>query len=500
MTKLFLIALIFFGGIFLHAQRYYPDSAHVMGYTRFWAATGEASGNRVTVRDSQGNIHAVYAYAIGAPYADSSEIYYVFSTNDGFTWSEPQNISWTDSFTSYEPNLAIDSQDRLHCVWKQYYEDTATSYLDVDVYYAQNDGSGWTTAINISNQSYGANACYSSMVVDSQDHVHMVWDMDLGFSANWDIFYSYYNDTVWSEPYQVSNTPYDDAFPAMAIDSNDHLHMVWRQWSTDGPIYYSFYDGISWSSSEIIASMTDGKSSYPCIVADSQNLPRVIFGCALPSDSGNIYYTAFDGVSWSAPLNLSNTINHSAYTSLSIDSLDQLYVVWSEKTPFPNQEIYYRTYNGTIWSGVMNLTQDTSLSWCPKLGNPVKGGAVDLVWVDSWAGTRSVMYMGLSLTGIAEDAPGYNPGASLMLCIHPNPFCDRVAIEYANEGSSQLKISIYDAAGRLVRQWCCPDTERSGRILWLGDDERGCIAAPGVYFVKLERGGHSVTKKIIKTK
>jgi hypothetical protein len=177
-----------------------------------------------------------------------------------------------------------------------------------------------------------------------------------------------------------------------------------------------------------------------------------------------------------------------------------LYVVWSEKTPFPNREIYYRTYNGTIWSGVINLTQDTLFSFCPKLGNPVKGGKVDFVWVSQDYTHIEVDYMGLSLTGIAEDAPGYTPRASLMLCIHPNPFCDRVGIEYDCGGVSQVKISVYDATGRLVRQWCCPDTERSGRILWPGDDERGCVAAPGVYFIRLEGGEHSLTRKIIKTK
>jgi len=116
------------------AQGLYPDSAHVIGTSHFGFATGEASGNRVSVRDSQGYIHAVFCFAIGSPYADSSEIYYVYSTDNGITWSLPENISRTDSLTAYEPDLTIDSQDHLHCVWKQYYTDTATSYLDVDLY------------------------------------------------------------------------------------------------------------------------------------------------------------------------------------------------------------------------------------------------------------------------------------------------------------------------------------------------------------------------------
>jgi hypothetical protein len=477
----------------LNAQDSYPDSAHVVGITRFWAATGEASGNRVSVRDSQGDIHVVYCYRIGGPYADSGEVFHVFSTDNGISWSYPENISQTDTCTSTEPNLVIDSRDRLHCVWKQLYIDTATTYYDYDMYYSQHDSTGWTQPVNISNLGLGANGCYSSLVVDSEDHTHVVYDMSTG-SGNWDVFYSYYNDSIWSVPYQVSNTPYDDAFPALAIDHVDNLHLVWRQLTTNAPIFYSMYDGNAWSTPEEIANFTTGQSAYPCIVADSNNNPRVLWSWGnLPGDSSDIYITIYDGSNWSAPLNLSNTVNPSGYSSLAIDSLDNLYVVWSEKTAAMNREIYYRYYNGFTWSNITNLSQNSQSSDVPKLSNPVKSNCIDLIWVNDYINPISqVLYLTLPFVGLEDITK--SDVTVVDVHVHPNPYKHTITIKYSLTASDLITIAVYDICGRLV------GNIRSGvspagnyQITWTAS------ALPaGVYFIEIVGSVRSTVKKIIK--
>jgi hypothetical protein len=480
------------------AQMDYPDSAVVIGYTHLWAATGEASGNRVSVRDSMGWIHAVFSFAWGIPYADSSEIYYVYSTDNGLTWSIPENISQTDSLISYEPNLAIDAQNRLHCVWKQYCEDTTTVYDEHDLYYSQNNGGGWTPAVNISNQGYGSNGCYSSMVVDSRDYVHVVYDMETG-PGNWDIFYVFYNDTTWSTPYQVSTSPYDDAGPALAIDHNDNLHVVWRQRTIDGPIYYSKYDGISWTTPEPIASSPGSQAGGPCIIIDVQGYPRVTWCWLLPGNSTEIYYTAFDGVSWSPPLNLSNTIHSSVGSSMAVDSMGNLYVVWMETTDIPDYDIFYRTYNGVAWSGIMNITQDSAFSHCPKLGNPVKGEKVDLIWVSN---SDEVVYLSLNLTGILEEE-SIIIGDRLNLQVYPNPFKQKTEIRFqiTDTGATveNIELEIYDVSGRLVRSFSLPTAYSllPASVTWDGCDDQNRILGTGVYFLRCEVSDYTATKKLL---
>jgi len=470
----------------LCAQSFYPDSGVVIGHTRYWAATAKNSGSRVSVRDSQGTIHAVYCYRWEPSPVDSSEVFYVFSTDNGLAWSEPENVSRTDSFISVEPNLVIDSQDRLHCVWKQYYDDTSTISIDYDLYYSQNDGSGWTEAVNISNQHLGADACYSSMVVDSRDYVHLVWDMSTG-PGNWDIFYSYFNDTIWSTPYQISSSPYDDAFPALAIDHNNNLHLVWRKRMMDGPIMYSRHNGISWTQPEAIAFIPGGQSTGPCIVVNSQGYPCIVWHC------GNVYYATFNGVTWSKPLNLSNTVESSAYASMAVDFRNNLYVVWSEKTNVMNREIYYRTYNGSTWSDIINLTQDSMYSGCPKLGNPVIANSLDLVWVsDNTYPELYVFYMKLSVLGSEEKDNSSVRFSKLQM--FPSPFRDIVTIDYNLTISSFVKITIYDALGRVI-ETVHQGIQQAGtqRIIWQPKE-----LPIGIYFVSLKGGDYSIVKKMVK--
>ncbi len=476
----------------LYAQCFYPDSAVVIGYTRDWAATGEASGNRVSVRDSQGNIHVVYCYRWEPSPVESSEVFYVFSTDNGIAWSEPENVSRTDSHISIEPSLVVDSQDRLHCVWKQ--NVVGTSYI-YDLYYSNYDGTSWLEPENITKQYAVSNTShYSSMVVDSKGHLHLVYGAPFGY---YNVFYMYYDGITWSEPLNLSNVSWDADFPCIAVDLDDNLHVVWRERRTDGPIMYTIYDGVSWTKPEQIMSIPPGQTYQPCIVVNSQGRPRVICEWGnLPSDSGDVYYTVFNGISWSKPLNLSNTCNPSSYHSLAIDSLDNLYVVWSEATNVPDYEIHYRTHDGVAWSEIMNITQDSAFSYCPNLGNPVKGNNVDLIWVSQNEINREVVYLGLSLTGIAENQPKYTIQKIPRLIMNPNPFKNTIAIDYYLTTSLPIKIMIYNTTGRLIG--CInQEIQQSGnhRIVW----EAKNLPA-GVYFARLEGGDYSVVKKIVKIK
>lgn len=501
--KLFLF-IIGISSVSVYGQSMYPDSATVIGHSRYESATGACSGNRISVRDTYGIIYAVFCYVRGAPFADSSGIYYVFSTDNGLTWSPPENISQCDSQSSEEPNLAIDSRNHLHCVWKQFYYDTLTAYHDYDIYYSHKDSMSWTRPINISNQSLGANACYSSMAIDSRDYVHVVWDMSTG-SGNWDIFYSFYNDTIWSTPYQLSNSPYDDAFPAVAIDKDDNLHATWRQRTTNGPIFYCKYNGTMWSPPEVIASILNSQSGASCVVVDSLNQPHVVFNNAImPNDSSEIYYIYFNGSSWTAPLNLSNSIRPSYQPGLAIDSLGHLYLVWTENVTNYRTDILYRIYNGANWTSPINITQDTTGSHAPHLGNPVKQNRIDLIWSSFVAinpDRYDIVYLGLNALGISENNDLAN--VEDMISAAPNPFQSRLCIRIrpiAGTGNNESSIRIFDAAGRMVKGYAHLFNHQPTRLEWSGDDAAGKPLPPGVYFIHWEGGGSRATIKTVKLK
>ena len=493
MKKHILIILLLL--IPLYAQYDYPDSARVIGYTHFSMATGETSGNRVSVRDSRGWIHATFSYAWGVQFNDSSEIFYVYSTDNGLTWSQMMNVSRTDSQASYESTLAVDSQNNLHCVWKQWNADSNSW----DLYYTMYDGVFWSQSKNITQQYASSNTShFSSMVVDSNDNLHVVYGAPIN---NYNIFYIYYDGVSWSSPLNLSNVPWDADCPCIAIDSLNHLHVVWRERITDAPIVYTYNDGMSWSSPEAVVTIPGGQSFAPCIVIDSQDYPQLVWQWGnLPSDTGDVYYSAFNGTSWSPPLNLSNTTRESCYHSLAIDSLDNLYVVWAERTAHSNREVFYRTYNGVTWSNIANLSRDTVLSRHPKLGNPVKGTKVDLIWTSYALPAIEVVYLGLNLTGIVEEQSIDVERDTKIFMINPNPFKQMTNITYQfpeeinRRKKLRISIRIYDSSGKLVDSLSQKiQSSVKQKIKWQAKN-----LSAGVYFIKLEGGEYSIVKKIIK--
>jgi hypothetical protein len=89
------------------------------------------------------------------------------------------------------------------------------------------------------------------------------------------------------------------------------------------------------------------------------------------------------------------------------------------------------------------------------------------------------------------------------LHVYPNPFSKFTDIRYQipEEVDSRQKtvvsMKIYDATGRLVRQWDYPTIRLSDHISWDGTDQLNRQLGSGVYFVTLQAGDYSATKKLL---
>jgi len=59
------------------------------------------------------------------------------------------------------------------------------------------------------------------------------------------------------------------------------------------------------------------------------------------------------------------------------------------------------------------------------------------------------------------------------------------------------ELTIYDATGRLVRQWDYPTMRLSGRISWDGTDHASRLLPSGVYILMFQTGESSETKKLL---
>ena len=91
-------------------------------------------------------------------------------------------------------------------------------------------------------------------------------------------------------------------------------------------------------------------------------------------------------------------------------------------------------------------------------------------------------------------------GAGLTLAPNrPNPFRATTSIAFNLPQNGNVRLTIYDVAGRLVRRLIDGQSLPAGthEARWQGDDEVGRAAAPGVYYYRLEAGERSISRHML---
>jgi hypothetical protein len=87
---------------------------------------------------------------------------------------------------------------------------------------------------------------------------------------------------------------------------------------------------------------------------------------------------------------------------------------------------------------------------------------------------------------------------SVSVLVSPSPVKDRMEISYSLPGTGYVRLGIFDCRGRVVT--CLEEGLRSPGLYstrWpVSDGPRG-IVAPGLYFVRLETPGSTVTRKVV---
>ena len=380
MKRIALISLVL--GFFLSAPWALADWTPPKRLT--W--TSGVSTSPAIAIDAGSTIHLVWQeYTYG-----SYEICHKRSKDGGATWSATKRLSWNSGWSGY-PAMAIDTSDTLHVVW----EDTTPGKSEIYYKRSSDEGITWSPAKRLTWNSGWSRT--PSIATDSNGYLHVFWHDDT--PGNSEVYYLRSSDggSNWSGAKRLTWTSEYSASPAIAINSNSHIHIVWHEAAEvegNAEIYFrkSADGGANWDAVQRLTWIS-GSSLSPAIATYSGQTIHVVWDDDMPGNSEIYHRKSSDGgTTWSTAKRLTWTSGQSSYSALAVDSSNALHVIWRDYTP-GNYEIYYKKSGdgGATWSAAQRLTWTSDASMNPAMAIDA-GDTIHIVWDDNTPGNNEIYY------------------------------------------------------------------------------------------------------------
>lgn len=212
------------------------------------------------------------------------------------------------------------------------------------------------------------------VTLTSTNQVMITWTDKL--SQGGQVVYSIYDDAFqsWSPAIAISNASYTALQSALASDANGNVHASWQQRSsssTKNEIYYSKFNGSSWTTPIKISLQPN---TTPCeeatIEVDSKGTIWIVYntdGASAPNEFVFARKSSDGGNTWSATLDtlssggeIGSSIE-TARTSLASGTNGKLVAIWDNSLDGKSsrREVFVNQYDGTKWLG-QKLISDPS--------------------------------------------------------------------------------------------------------------------------------------------
>lgn len=290
-------------------------------------------------------------------------------------------------------------------------------------------------------------------------------------------------------------TPRADSF--MAFDSQRGVMVLFGGQTSNG-----FIRSDTWEFGEATWTQRSASGPPPArwihrMAYDSVRGVTVMFGGAAPNSLLADTWE-WDGTTWTENTTPGPPARYGH--AMAFDSANEVAVLFGGQSGIPfGQGVLGDTwtYDGTAWTQL-------------QISGPSPRSFVKIVY-DS-ARNRIVLFGGWNGTQMVDDTwelvldaqtsvdHSIEEGAARWVLAPnvPNPFGERTEIRYSLPSSGLVHISIYDAAGALVRN-LLDQTQSAGAhsVSWNGIDEEGRAAPSGTYFYRLQAQDRSACGRMV---
>jgi hypothetical protein len=256
--------------------------------------------------------------------------------------------------SSWFPSIAIGPKGSVHIVWYSGIATTADSSGSIDMlmYRELHDGV-WSPVNNVVVTGYGGYTVRNSIVMSRDGKLHVLLRVGTTIrhvSAPWD---RAWNAVAWSEPHAVSSGGY---YVALGVDSLARLHAFWSQGVLDPPgkprpecpgcanLFYRYSDtgGEIWSEPVNLSNSPYG-DNRPQVKVDSRDRIHVVWDqgkdwyVGLGKPKHGVYRRSDDrGETWRPPVYFTVPDDAVQQTTIGIAAGD-------------NPIVVYRTLRGSIY-------------------------------------------------------------------------------------------------------------------------------------------------------
>lgn len=243
----------------------------------------------------------------------------------------------------------------LFCVFTNY-----TSKYSIRYGKSIDNGNTWTTGSVYFDATY--NQLYPNVAIDSNDVLHFMWRGRIAGQSNYNVLYRNYTPSTdtWGSVTVLSDDSIDIVETSMVVDMNNYVHVYFIQASR---LKTRRWNGSSWGSTIIIYY---AQPKWHCAAVSKNNIIHVSFTETGGYD--DIYYTRSinNGTSYSTPVMISDNIDFDQrISSIATDENGGVYIAWyGAYAGMTMTQIRFISSNdyGVTWSNITNITNDSIYS------------------------------------------------------------------------------------------------------------------------------------------
>ncbi|MCD4789953.1 MAG: T9SS type A sorting domain-containing protein [Bacteroidales bacterium] len=432
--------------------------------------------------DKSGTLHCVFTHKLESNWR---KIYYSKSTDDGQTWTTPEDISLNNDISLMNPHIVADTNNLLYV---SYDYNTGNPAMTM-IYLKTFDGIQWSEPFIVSEGLYSSHQ--NKIYVDHNNRLYVFWTYQTSL-----FYYRYFESGIWSEAVCPYPGDYKWLMISSVVDDINNLHCAGAFLDTGQPpsqsrVIYFKYDYLyeEWSDKSFISDATNTASGID-IDLDNQNNPHITYrqkNYYSGQYNDSTMYTYFNGNSWSAP---ELVVNDPYEQKIAIDPYNRVHIIDREKLETGTKLVHYQKYND-LWQGY--IIENSEI----VVGNPKvieNNNILYLVYMKCFEDDdcRIQFTKNYLLTGSFS----YENWIEYVN-IYPNPFKSETTIEFKTEKTQQINISIYNLNGKLIKtlknEYIKPGEYRT---IWNGKGKNGKEVNSGLYLIRLQSGRKIITKAV----